>query len=295
MLELFKIFIAVAEERNFTKAGERLNLSQPSVSLHIKHLEQEFDTLLIDRSPKYKHIRLTPAGELLYKRAKQMLSFYEETKETVINFYNELKGTLRIAASFTVGEYVLPALLVQFQKQYPQVEFDVIIENTEAVAQSVRSLQVDIGLIEGPIHYADLLVQTFMKDEMVLVVPNNHPCAYKPFRRDAFHNQNWVAREAGSATRQYMDNFLQTYDLQVNKVTSISSNQGVKEAVVNGMGITMLSLWVVKRAAEQKDLSIISLPDSYIRHFSYVLPAHLERTKLLDAFLETINTHSLTI
>lgn len=104
--DALKTFVTLAEVKNFTKTAELLLMSQPSVSLHIKNLEKEFQTKLFQRSPKY--LKITPSGEILYDRAKQMITIYEQTRQEILDQQHIIKGDLKIAASFTIGEYILP-------------------------------------------------------------------------------------------------------------------------------------------------------------------------------------------
>ena len=126
--EALKTFVTLAEVKNFTKTAELLLISQPSVSLHIKNLEQEFQTQLFLRSPKF--LKITPTGEILYERAKQIMTIYEQTKQDILEHHNMIKGELKIGASFTIGEYILPSLLMDLQKDYPDLELQVLIGNT---------------------------------------------------------------------------------------------------------------------------------------------------------------------
>ena len=103
-VDILKIFVTVVEQKHFSRAG-LLNLSQPGVSMHIRNLENEFGTTLIQRSPK--HVQVTEAGNILYIHAKQMLSLYEDAKQEINELHNVVTGTLRIGASFTIGEYLL--------------------------------------------------------------------------------------------------------------------------------------------------------------------------------------------
>lgn len=105
-VDILKIFVTVVEQKHFSRAAELLNLSQPGVSMHIRNLENEFGKTLIQRSPK--HVQVTEAGNILYIHAKQMLSLYEEAKQEINELDNVVTGTLRIGASFTIGEYLLP-------------------------------------------------------------------------------------------------------------------------------------------------------------------------------------------
>lgn len=290
--DALRTFITVVEERNFTKAGEKLRLSQPSVSLHIKNLESEFQTKLFDRSPKHFHI--TPSGQLLYDRAKQMVELYEKTKQDLLEYHHQMKGTLKIGASFTIGEYVLPWLMAQFRAIYPHVDFEVVIGNTNHINEMVRLFQVDIGLIEGQAEDEELAIEPFMEDEMVIVVPKNHALTF--IEDPSFHHlqdHNWIAREKGSGTREYMDHFLRSHGLRVKGFITISSNQGVKEAVASGLGISLLSSSVVKRAVELKEINMIPLKEKTLkRRFSAVYSERIQMKKTAEVFLNHIKEES---
>lgn len=149
ILEELKTFIAVVEYKNFTKAAEAINLSQPSVSLHIKHLEDYFNATLIKRSIKQKNITITKSGKLLYERGKQILELLEDTRYKLLDYSKVVKGELHIGASFTIGEYFLPAFLGYVAKEYPELKLLVTIENTANICRKVENLEVDLGLIEG--------------------------------------------------------------------------------------------------------------------------------------------------
>lgn len=286
--DALRTFLAVVEEQNFTKAGEKLRLSQPSVSLHIKNLEAEFQTKLFDRSPKHFHI--TPSGQLLYSRAKQIVELYEKTKQDLLEYHHQMKGTLKIGASFTIGEYVLPWLIAQFRSQYPHVDFEVTIGNTNHINEMVRLFQVDIGLIEGQVHHEELAIQPFMEDEMVVVAPKSHPLTviHQPSFQH-LQDHDWIAREKGSGTREYMDHFLRSHGLRVKGFITISSNQGVKEAVASGLGISLLSSSVVKRAVELNEITLLPMREkSLTRKFSAVYSDRIQLKKTADVFLRYI-------
>ncbi|TCP27083.1 DNA-binding transcriptional LysR family regulator [Scopulibacillus darangshiensis] len=288
-LEALKTFITVVEEQNFTRAGEKLLLSQPSVSLHIKNLENTFQTKLVDRSPKF--LRITPTGQMLYERAKQMLRLYSKTKEEIYAYHHRITGTLKIGASYTIGEYLLPLLLTDFNKEYPDIQLEVIIDNTEKIVQSVKLLQNDIGLIEGHTNEKDLDISPFMEDEMVIVAPTQHVLASKSkVMIDDLQDQTWVTREKGSGTGEFMAHFIRSFGIRTNNLISFSTNQAVKEAVTNGMGISILSLWVVKKAVEQGELAIIHMEEKlFTRMFSYVLSTSIEHNKATNVFIDMLN------
>ncbi|WP_446663252.1 LysR family transcriptional regulator [Geobacillus sp. CCR] len=286
-----KTFITLAEVKNFTKTAEILHLSQPSVSLHIKNLEKEFQTKLFIRSPK--RLRMTPTGELLYDRAKQMVALYEQTKQDILEHHHSVKGKLKIGASFTIGEYILPPLLPDFQKRYPELELEVMIGNTKEIVELVKSYQVDIGLIEGQTNEKELSVHPFMQDELVIVASNRHELAQKEEVTIAeLQNEAWVAREVGSGTREYFNHFIRSNGLKVKSLMIISSNQGIKETLINGNALSLLSRSVVARDIEHGHLSIVRLnhPPFY-RMFSYIYAPIMENKQNVRIFLEALQTN----
>jgi DNA-binding transcriptional LysR family regulator len=287
--DALKTFVTLAEVKNFTKTAELLLMSQPSVSLHIKNLEKEFQTQLFLRSPKF--LKITPTGEILYDRAKQIITIYEQTKQDILEQHNIIKGELKIGASFTIGEYILPSLLIDLQKDYPDLELQVIIGNTEEIVQSVRLFQVDIGLIEGQTNEKELSVHPFLQDELFIISSNDHKLADKNnVTITDLQNQSWITRELGSGTGEYLNHVIRSNGLKVKSLLTISSNQGIKETVINGMGLSLLSRSVIARDVQHKNLSIIKLKDhSFNRTLSYVYSPIMADKKNVKTFISSLN------
>ena len=287
--EALKTFVTLAEVKNFTKTAELLLMSQPSVSLHIKNLEKEFQTQLFLRSPKF--LKITPTGEILYDRAKQIITIYEQTKQDILEQHNIIKGELKIGASFTIGEYILPSLLIDLQKDYPDLELQVIIGNTEEIVQSVRLFQVDIGLIEGQTNEKELSVHPFLQDELFIISSNDHKLANKnDVTITDLQNQSWITRELGSGTGEYLNHVIRSNGLKVKSLLTISSNQGIKETVINGMGLSLLSRSVIERDVRHSNLSIIKLKNhSFNRTLSYVYSPIMADKKNVKTFINSLN------
>ena len=287
--EALKTFVTLAEVKNFTKTAELLLMSQPSVSLHIKNLEKEFQTQLFLRSPKF--LKITPTGEILYDRAKQIITIYEQTKQDILEQHNIIKGELKIGASFTIGEYILPSLLIDLQKDYPDLELQVIIGNTEEIVQSVRLFQVDIGLIEGQTNEKELSVHPFLQDELFIISSNDHKLANKnDVTITDLQNQSWITRESGSGTGEYLNHVIRSNGLKVKSLLTISSNQGIKETVINGMGLSLLSRSVIERDVRHSNLSIIKLKNhSFNRTLSYVYSPIMADKKNVKTFINSLN------
>ncbi len=295
MLEEFKTFITVVEYKNFTKAGEFLNLSQPSVSTHIKNLEKFFGVTLINRSVKQKNIFITESGYALYKRAKEIINLLDTTYMEVNNTSNSIKGSLKIGASLTIGEYVLPKFLAIFSKKYPDVDVEIFIDNTSSICSHLKELTLDIGLIEGTSSLSNFTQEYFLEDRMVLAFPYNSDLGISNFHFDKLHNQKWIVREQGSGTREFLDIFLATNKIIPKRIMVLGSNYAVKEAVKNNLGITIISDFVTTPAVENKELSTIKLGNSYTRHFSYILHKNITISKASQVFLDELKQYCFNL
>ncbi|MGG3308452.1 LysR family transcriptional regulator [Paenibacillus lautus] len=289
IVETLKVYVTVVEQSNFSRAAEILNLSQPSVSQHIRNLENEFGVKLMHRSPH--RVKTTEAGDILYKRAKQILTTYEVAKEEIHLLRGEVTGALKVGASFTIGEYILPHLLAKFVLQYPHVDIQAKIANTDEIAQGVLANELGIGLVEGNVEYKDILVTPpFMEDEMVLVAPRNHPLSLqKIIEPGVLQDQVWVLRENGSGTRAFSDQFIGELGLCIKRSFIFNSNQGVKEAVVAGLGLALLSRWVIRTELESGELCSISVKGQrFARYFSILLDPKSSDTMAVKMFIQKL-------
>ncbi|OMC80380.1 LysR family transcriptional regulator [Paenibacillus odorifer] len=288
IVDPLRVFVTVAELSHFSKAGEALNLSQPGVSLHIRNLENELGAKLLHRSSK--QVRLTEAGSILYKHAKQILAHFDEASQEIHMLQDEVTGSIHIGASFTIGEYILPARLADFANQYPQVKLQVTIGNTEEIIGGVKSNELDIGFIEGEVHENDLNVTPYMKDEMIMVAPATHPLSKAiSVEQSMLQDQVWVLREHGSGTRAFSDHFLQEEDISVKRSYVFNSSQGVKEAVASGLGIAMLSRWIVRKELESGEVKELPIRQHHLeRQFSIIRHQECSSSLATDVFIKKL-------
>ena len=291
MIEELRTFIAVVEYKSFTKAAEAINLSQPSVSLHIKHLEEYFNTILIQRSIKQKNIYITESGNLLYERSIQIIKLLEDTKGDLLDYDNVVKGRLRIGASFTIGEYFLPAFLGGFTKAYPDLELEVTIENTHNICEKVKNFQVDLALVEGTVPSSNFVTTHFYTDKMAIAVPYNHYLVTREFSIEELQNQTWISREIGSGTREYLNFFLSTNNINPKNIIVFGSNYSVKEAVRHNLGITFISSLVTEPALRNKEISILKTTQEYTRHFSCILQNGILPSKGTLVFIDMLKDY----
>jgi len=288
IVDTLRVFVTVAEQCHFSKAGELLNLSQPGVSLHIRNLENELGAKLLHRSPK--QVKLTEAGTILYKHAKQILAHFEQASQEIHLLQDEVTGSIHIGASFTIGEYILPARLAEFANQYPQVKIQVTIGNTEEIIGSVKSNELDIGFIEGEAHENELIVTPYMKDEMIIVSPAKHPLSQvSSVDQSMLQDQVWVLRELGSGTRAYSDQFTHTEEISVKRSYVFNSSQGVKEAVTSGLGIAMLSRWIVRKELVNGEINELRIKHNLVeRQFSIIRHKECTSTMATNMFIQKL-------
>lgn len=293
IVDPLKTFVTVAEQKNFSRAAEELYLSQPSVSLQIRNLENELGAKLINRSPK--HLELTQSGEILYSLAKQILLLYDRAKQEINQLTNTVTGSLKVGASYTIGEYILPFALTEFAAQYPNVDIEASIANTVEITQAVRSNHLDLALIEGEVQHADLEIQALMEDEIILVVPNQHPLARLPIvTADQLQDQVWILRESGSGTRAFSDKLIRDWNIHVKKSHIFGSSQAVKQAVMAGLGIALVSSWIVRKELKANELTAIRIKGKrLIRSFSTIRPKNHEMSMAMSVFLENLRSHDL--
>ncbi|SEA48504.1 LysR substrate-binding domain-containing protein [Paenibacillus sp. 276b] len=287
--DALKVFVTVAEQSHFSKAAELLNLSQPGVSLHIKNLENELGAKLLHRSPK--QVSLTEAGAILYRHAKVIQARYDEARQEIQMLRNEVTGSIQIGASFTIGEYILPKKLAEFASQYPQVNIQVTIGNTQEILSAVRGNQLDIGFVEGEAQAsADLDVIPYMKDEMIVVAPSGHPLTGSVVvEQNMLQDQVWVLRELGSGTRAFSDHFMELTAIRPKRSYVFTSSQGVKEAVAAGLGIAMVSKWIVHKELATGEVEELRIRQLHLeRSFSIIRHKEHSHSMALDVFLQKL-------
>ena len=162
-----KVFLSVVKHKSFTEAARELYISQPAISKHIKELEEKFKTRLFDRTGS--KIELTKAGILLNSHAETIINNYNALEFDMNQLIGRYSGELKIGASSTISQYVIPTLLAKFINTYPDIKLSLISGNTTEIENAILRNSIDLGLVEGNYHTNDIKYQDFMNDEIVLV------------------------------------------------------------------------------------------------------------------------------
>lgn len=283
------VFVTVAELGNFTKAAEKLHMTQPAVSQYIQSIERNYGMKLLERSNKF--VRLNKPGEIVYYHAKEILSLYEKVENLLDDLSKQPKGPLKIGASYSYGEYVLPNLIARLHEAYPHIRPSITIGNTKEVAEFVIKNQLDIGIIEGWYNNAQLQIETFADDAMYIVTSTNHSLANhgEKIEFTDLENETWIVREEGSGTREATEKLFKQLSISPKNLMVFGSTQLIKESVEAGLGITLLSQWTFRKE-EQLDL-LKTLPikgTPFNRKFSLVYKKTAYITKALEVFIELL-------
>ena len=249
-LHKLEVFYWVAELKSFSEAAERLSLRQPTVSAHIQELENTLAGRLFYRIPG--KVSLTPLGLLLVEKARNLLAFKRETVAAVEQFHGTLSGELWIGGSNIPGEYLLPEKLGKFIKKYPQVKPILRIGDSAGIVEEVLDGKVEIGFVGFKNADARLSFDKIWQDEMVLTVSKNHPWSRRQFVRLAeLCSENFISRERGSGTlnsvRQLMTKNRQSADDLLKVAMELGSTAAVKEALISGCGVSILSRTSIRR------------------------------------------------
>jgi DNA-binding transcriptional LysR family regulator len=261
------IFYTVAEKGSFSQAAQALHMTQPAVTMQIQSLEEYFGTKLFHRTTK--KIELTEAGRTLLPYAKRSIELMKETDVSMSKFTHMLKGRLHLGASLTIGEYILPRLLVPFGKEYPSISVSMKVINTSQILDEVLNHQLNFGLVEAEVRHPDVQTEALLNDELVLIVPSGHPLTKQETItvRDML-KYPFVLREKGSGTRKVMEDELQKAGVDakdMNIVMELGSTGAVKSAVEAGLGLSIISRSSVKHEVA---LGLIQMRKVENIHFS---------------------------
>ncbi|MBB6453679.1 DNA-binding transcriptional LysR family regulator [Salirhabdus euzebyi] len=263
-LEHLKVFYTAATKKNFSETAKILHLSQPSVSLQIRQLEDHLNIKLFERTTK--KISLTPAGELLFQNADKILKLVNQAEKEIELLSESVHGELLVGASRTIGEHVLPYVLGQYIKEYPQVNIRLRILNSQNIIEHLKNKEINIGFIESMISYPDFVQKPFLEDELVLIAPQN-------YSHILISDNNFIApndlfslpiilREQGSGTRQVVEEHLRKNNLdpsKLNVILELENTESIKSAVESGMGVSIISKSAIRKELQLKSLKAISI------------------------------------
>ena len=293
-LRQLQIFQRVADRGSTVSAAADLALSQSAASAAIIELERLLEVRLFDRVGK--RLQLNENGRAVLPQALALLDGAGALERWARDRDSQI-GVLRLGASTTIGNYLLPGILADFQKTLAHptqgaLQVQVVIANTAAITAQVAAFELDLGLIEGPCHEPELTVQPWLEDELLLVAAVDDPILQRsrPVTLAMLRQATWLLRESGSGTRETIDQLLTPHLHQLRAGIEFGNSEAIKRAAASGLGISCLSRYVVEDFLTS---GLLVAPASELprltRRFHLVTHGLKWRTRGLDLLLGYLN------
>ena len=283
-----QVFHTVARLLSFTKAAETLHMTQPAVTFQVRQLEEHFNTRLFDRT--HNRISLTDAGKRVFEYSDRIFELYNEMESAVREMTGDVSGILMIGASTTIAEYMLPALLGDFKKKYPDVNLQLKVSNSDGIVHMVENNVIDLGVVESPVLNKNLVVEVCRVDQLVAVVSPNHPLASREaVTINELLEYPYICREEGSGTREVISEYMTEQGIhngQVHLTMELGSPESIKGAVEAGMGVSIISSATVQKELKLGTLVPLTLVPALERPFSFVHQKQKFRHRAMDELLE---------
>lgn len=293
-LDQLRILKAIAAEGSFKRAADTLYISQPAVSLQVQNLEKQLNIPLFDRGGR--KAQLTEAGRLLLSYGEKIITLCRETCRAVEDLQNLNGGTLIIGASETTGTYLLPRMIGLFRQKYPDIVVQLQIHSTRRTAWGVNNGQVDLAIIGGdiPNELQDVLrVIPYIKDELALILPTNHPLSkVKTIQKDDLYRLNFISLDSQSTIRRVIEKNLNCCGINTKRLNiemELNSIEAVKNAVQAGLGAAFVSITAIEKELKTKEIYVANIEKIKVkRTLSVIVNPNRYRSKASETFIKEI-------
>jgi len=287
-LNQIEIFCKIFELKSFSKAAEVLHLTQPTLTEHMKSLEQYLGTPLIDRLGR--EVVPTKAGEVFYEYCQKILNLKKEAEQKIKEQEGTLKGELKIGASTIPGEYILPHLIKNFYDNFPEIFITLKVSDTRRIIGDILDNRIELGIIGAIIESSKLEYHKFVKDELVLVVPSQSPwgkCSSITLKK--LKEIPLLFREEGSGTQMVIERYLRDHQVNLSDlkvIMRLGSTTAVIQGVKSGVGCSILSRRAIQEDLANGTLKLLPIDHLKIfRDFYIVLRRGKSRSLLCEVFL----------
>ncbi len=282
-------FVSVVENKSFSKASAAINLSQPTVSNHIKELEDYFSCRLLDRLGKTTEP--TRAGQILYKYAKELLYLRDQTESALHDFLGNTKGGIFIGGSTIPSGYLLPRLAGPFSKQFPDIQVHLIAGDTMQIISKIKKGALEFGIVGANVDDPLIIQEKLVTDEMKLILPAGHPWAdLQEIEYSALFDAPFIAREKGSGTWQSLLKSLDAAGFDSNRLNirvTMGNTTSVIQGILNHAGISILSTIAVRDDIDNGRLAALSVKGLDLnRYFYLTLSAKRTLSPISEKFIE---------
>jgi DNA-binding transcriptional LysR family regulator len=250
-------FCAVVERRSFSRAAERLGVTQPAVSLQVRALEKRLGTQLLDRSGR--RVEPTEAGLRLYRGAQRMLALEEQiASEIAAAAGGELAGDLVLGASTGPAAIAVPLLLCEFQRENPEVRVFLTVSDTHAIVERVAARELELGIVGAARRHRGVRFEPFFSDEVILACPPGHRFAGRVVELDELREESLVLMQEGAGVRQIVEDALRRRGVRLRDLDvrlQLGLQESVRAAVEAGYGVTFISRTAVEAGLEAGTLA----------------------------------------
>jgi len=272
-----RVFASVFRDKSFSKASKKMFLTQPTISSHIRSLEEEYNCKLFDRLGRT--IIPTKEAEVLYRFATEIIEKADVIKDAMGSFKNKITGTLILGSSTIPGTYLLPTIMTAFQKKYPSVSFQIIIEDSKKIIDSLSGHELLMGIVGAKLGNKEINYMPFLEDELI-VVSSTSFIKGKRISLEELIKVPMVLREEGSGTRKITEQILSDRGISYSDMSVsgiLGSTEAVKQAVKAGLGVSIVSRLSVSEELKHNTLKEIKVTDVSMRRKIYII-THKKRT-----------------
>jgi DNA-binding transcriptional LysR family regulator len=272
-LHHLEVFAAVARAGSVSRGAETLAISQPAVSKQLRELERTVRTKLVDRHAK--GVELTAAGRVLADYANRIFSLAAEAQQAVQDLSTLSAGRLSVGAGPTVSVYLLPRAIVQFRRRFPKVKLHLETAGPHVLSQRLSDGALDIVLTEALVSSLEIESKVFAHDVLVPIAPAMHPFArQRSVRAEDFCREPFIARQTESGEKSLVERTFAGRKLDVQPTLTVSSTEAMKQAVIAGVGVSVVSRMAIRTELAAKQLVELSIPRLAIRY-----PIHLAKRR----------------
>ena len=285
-LHQLHIFIKVAEKQSITKAAEELHLTQPAVSIQLKNFQDQFDIPLIETIGR--NISITDFGREIENASRKILTEVEQIKNVTMAYQGHLAGKLKVSVVST-GKYVMPYFLSDFLKDYPNIDLTMDVTNKGKVIESLENNEVDFAMVsvlpdKMPVDRVEL-----MRNELFLVGRSDQDVIGERANVKTLEKLPLLYREQGSATRQAMERYVKSHKINVQKKIELTSNEAVKQALLAGLGFSIMPKIGLKNELINNQLKVIKMKDlPIITNWNLIWRKDKSFSPIANAYLEYI-------
>jgi len=289
-LRQLEIFEKVASCGHVTQVSEQLFITQSAVSMSIAELEKFAGARLFERQGR--RLLLNDRGRLIVKPVQEVLRQVSAIEQQLIESVGKPIGVLKVGASTTVGNYLLPAILGDFARHYPDANALLQVGNTGQIEQALETGSLDLGIVEGPSHVRSLHATFWRSDELVVIAGKSHLWATpKKATKAMLAQASWITREKGSGTREVFEAAMKKKKIYWTAAMELGHTEAIKKAVEAGLGVGCLSRMAVARELSHQWLTEVDTPLDLRRNLIILTRAGGHRTVLLNAFLSSLDEY----